>query len=44
MQTALRFLQLVHNRLAGPPAPAGALTFDSVLLTFDGVPITFQPA
>lgn len=43
MQTALRFLQLVHGRVAPPPADP-KLTFGGATLSYDAAPLTFQPA
>ncbi len=44
MQTAIRFLQIIRARSAGPPVVAAVLTFDGAEITFFGAPLTFQPA
>jgi len=43
MRAAIRFLQIVHWRDSLPPS-TNFLTFGSEMLTFQAIPLSFQPA
>ncbi len=44
MQAAIRFLQIIQGRAPLPPSGPALLTFVGETLTFEAVPLAFQPA